>query len=356
MKKFTVILFTTILLIVSLFLPSSAADVSDDFITYSYLRKYIKMDTSETVGWDSYLASDSASSTVLMPPMTAMYFCSTEVSFDRSPFQIFHTYHFTWTYEVPKNFPNAWSLNGLRVLEFKNYSSFKVDPSDPLYSTECGNMAPTTRVFSSSANNGTATLDVVFTIEDETSYNMIVPMLLYANTSTTDTYAGRIVLSSVEVFDDFAQEEYDRLSYELQQEIKTTIEDGFSAVDEDLDAISGTLTDIESALTSTIVPPDTSSLDEDIDTYTELESDIFDSIYQPIELPDGTVITTDENTLQSLHSWIMDRWNAPGYNADFGLELSSFFEVFMPYIGIVVYMSLLLGLAIAWLTGRRLSG
>lgn len=356
MKKITVILFTSILLVVSLILPTAAADVSDDFITYSYLRKYIEFTSGDSVGWDSYLASDNASSTVALPPLTAMYFMTTEVSVDRSPFQIFHTYHFTFSYEVPDEFPNAWSLAGLRVLEFKNYSNFKVDPSDVNYSTEIGNMAPTTRVFSSSANNGSATLDVVFTVEEETAYNVIAPMLLYANTSDTETYGGRIVLTSVEVFDDFAQEEYDRLCYELQQEIQATVEEGFKAVDEDFEAVKGTLTDIESALTTTTATPDTSTLDEDIEDYTAIESDIFDQIYQPIELPDGTVITTDENTLQSLHTWISDRWNAPGYNADFGLELSAFFEVFMPYIGIVVYMSLLLGLAIAWLTGRRLSG
>lgn len=197
------------------------------------------------------------------------------------------------------------------------------------------------------ASSGSAIVDIVFYYDGTDNYNVIAPMVYCINRSSEPAMFN-VESCTVEAYYDHDQIKYDTLVYNQQTAIKNAIEEGFKDTNASLDEINNTLTG-----DGEYTPPDP-ELNSSISDLSDKEDELNELISAPITLPDGSVIQMDENSLESIKLYIKTAYDAPEYDATAGQQYSKVFEVFMPYLGTVVFLSLFLGLGIAFLTGRRL--
>ena len=233
-----------------------------------------------------------------------------------------------------------------------NLNNFIDDPYNQDYSSYMMTFSKSTYAFTHDPSSGKINLEIVLHITKENDFTCIVPFIQIANT-TSKNLVGSLKLTTVEVYSDFAQENYDRLTYNLIEQLKQTVDDAFKKTDAKLDDIKGVGEDIKAALEKEY-SPDSSGLDGKVDNLNELEGDIYAQLMTPIRLTDGTVIQVDSNTLANIYEYMSGKFTPVTYSPDFGHELNDFFDVFMPYVGIPITLSLTLGVILAWLTGKRI--
>lgn len=147
---------------------------------------------------------------------------------------------------------------------------------------------------------------------------------------------------------DYDQAFYNAQSNILQQEIKDSITTGFGEV-------NGNLQDIEDILTTAPdIKENDTGLDDSVSNLIDVEESIQDGLNQVINLPDGTHMQIDAHTLANIRTWWSDYYNAPEYESQVGLLYNRVFDVFMPYVGTIVFISLILSIGLGFL-GRRYS-
>lgn len=271
-------------------------------------------------------------------------------------FKQFYTYKLTFTLLNQKTSSStlydSMTFNGVYFTNESYWTEFCDDPyvDDGVISSSIGDIAKdvnVTFVTDTSVTGllkGTAT--VIFTCSADTDMNIIAPFIYGHNTT-----AGALTvtsITSIEMYRDYDQQVYQDLVYQQQQAIKNEIEKGF-------DQTNDSLGEIKDALTGDGVydPPDP-SFQQGIDNLGDKEAEVMENITQPIKLPNGTTVQIDQNTLNTLKVYYNTAYNAPTYEETMGDQIEKIFDIFMPYLGTVIYLSLFLGLAIAFLTGRRL--
>lgn len=187
---------------------------------------------------------------------------------------------------------------------------------------------------------------VIFSCNKETDNNILAPFVYAHNTEDDAVCIASIV--NIEVYKDYDQQVYQDLVYKQQEAIKNEIEQGFSQTNDSLGEIKDALTG-----DGEYTPPDP-QFQQGVDNLGDKEAEIMENITEPIKLPNGTTVQIDQNTLNTLKVYYNTAYNAPTYEETMGDQIEKIFDVFMPYVGTVIYLSLFLGLAIAFLTGRRL--
>lgn len=361
MKKYICILMILIMA-ASLPLSASASELEDTF-TFEYLF-YNSLNVT-TNAWEydvfsSALPHDDAVSTVVwpsgVPAQSLAYVVPVVTNANDIPLKKYHTYKFTLTATVPDGIL-SWMLGTFKLVTAAETSdgSFLDFPTD--FGTNLSD-----KVFEHSqiyqrntTDDNTIYLEVLLHVDKDTEYIGFMPIFMYPNAGNTE--ASTIMYFSIDpvsVVVDYDQEYYNAEILKVQQEIKNSVDSGFSEVNGNLEKIDGTLNDIENALVSDPNhTPDTSTLGEDVGELTEVEGQINEAITKPLTLPDGSTIQTDADTLINIRDWLKSYYHAPEYDADVGKEYARVFETFMPYLGSVIFISLLLGLILAFLTGRR---
>lgn len=256
----------------------------------------------------------------------------------------FYTYHIKFSFNISTSHETGtFSYIDTYMCDLDDLSDFLVHPrSYPKVSS----FSETSFLYQA-ASSGTATLDIVFYYDSADNYNVLAPMVYCINRSSEPAFFS-VESCTVEAYYDYDQTTYQSMVYNQQTAIKNAIEEGFKDTNASLDEINNTLTG-----DGEYTPPDP-ELNSSISDLSDKEDELNELITAPIELPDGTVIQTDANSIESIKLYIQTAYDAPEYDATAGQQYSKVFEVFMPYLGTVVFLSLFLGLGIAFLTGRRL--
>lgn len=156
---------------------------------------------------------------------------------------------------------------------------------------------------------------------------------------------------------------YDELVLEQISGIKSSVDSGFQQAHQDAEMLNGTLNQIDDnldAMHNTLIGDpsnavDTSTLGSDLDEYADVEAEINNAIMQPITLPDGSQIQTDPSTLLELKSWILSEYDVQNYDPGVGSLINRVFDSFLPAMGSVIFLSLSLGIIVAFLASRRFS-
>ena len=344
MKKYICILMIVIM-VTSLSLSAGAENV--DITNWGYVYGTYSIATQTYGNWITGQAYDSLpwDVTIDLSDRTLLYVASLDYITDKTPFEQFYTYHFTYSLTTNENI-SSWLLSSVKTSTYAGMAQYRQDPLNKGVALDDIFEYSSVYVKNTTANN-TIKLDVIFSVTTQTDYCTIFPLFLYANASSSSVSGLTIQLDSFTAVRDYDQEFYNSESAKLQQEIKDSIDSGFADVNGNLEDIEGILSEDPSHT------PDTSTLGEDIDELADIDAEINAAITKPITLPDGTTIQTDANTLSSIKDWMISTYNAPEYDSTAGEQYARVFEVFMPYLGSVIFISLLLGLVIAFLTGRR---
>lgn len=271
-------------------------------------------------------------------------------------FKKFYTYKFSYTLVLQKDsshtpFDSITYYDTYLFLDNK-WVEFLSDPyaGDGLNSTNIGDIATDidySLVYDKSNDSVyRATFTLIFNCNTDTSLNVITPFFYGHN--PVDENLITIGAVNIEVYKDYEQQVYQDLVYQQQQAIKNEIEKGFEQTNDSLG-------EIKDALTGDGVydPPDP-DFQDGVDNLGSKEEEIMDSISQPIKLPNGSTVQVNQDTLNTLKVYYDTAYNAPTYEETMGDQIEKIFDIFMPYLGTVIYLSLFLGLAIAFLTGRRL--
>lgn len=169
---------------------------------------------------------------------------------------------------------------------------------------------------------------------------------LYMPISAMTEFNGNFTINQFAGWIDPDGGTYDQVVVEGLVNINNTLEDINAAVDSFRSDINNTLTGDPSDY------QDNSGVFDVVDDLTDKEDEINDLIYTPVTLPDGTIVNIDSNTLNNFKDYIYSHYDPVDYDSSVGSELTKVFETFMPYVGVVVFLNLMLGAVLAFLRGR----
>lgn len=335
-----------LLLLLSTVLVAGAENV--DITNYGYVYGTRDISTGNMSNWVTGQAYDTLPWDVelTLPGRTLFYVSSLDFITDKTPFEQFYTYHFSYTLTTNENI-SSWLLSSVKTSTYAGMAQYRQNPLDN--GIELNKVFEYSSVFvKNTSTSNQLKLDIIFSVTDQTNYCTILPLFLYSNAATTSISGMKLQLDNFTAVRDYDQEYYNAQSHILQQEIKDSITSGFGEV-------NGNLQDIEDILTTAPgIQENDTGLDSAVSDLVDLENEIQDGLEQIISLPDGTQIQIDSHTLGNIGSWIKDYYKAPEYEADVGLLYNKVFDVFMPYVGTIIFISLMLSIALGFL-GRRYS-
>lgn len=121
------------------------------------------------------------------------------------------------------------------------------------------------------------------------------------------------------------------------------IKDGISG-------ITGALDDVKDTLVGEPIE-DNTGFSEELIELKEVEDSIQDAVFNNMNI-DGTSIAIDGDVLTNIKHYLVNKFNPQDYEAVAGVQITRVFEAFMPYMGIVVWFNLALGLALGFIRGR----
>lgn len=81
------------------------------------------------------------------------------------------------------------------------------------------------------------------------------------------------------------------------------------------------------------------------------ENAVNEKIYADLTLPDGSTVGVDGNSLSNIRFFFEGQYGQYKYNNSAGNMYAQIIETFMPYVGMAVFMSLMLGVALGFLRG-----
>lgn len=335
-----------LLLLLSTVLVVGAENV--DITNYGYVYGTRDISTGTLSNWVTGQAYDTLPWDVELelPGRTLFYVSSLDYITDKTPFEQFYTYHFTYTLTTKENI-SSWLLASVKTSTYAGMAQYRQNPLDK--GTEISSVFDFSSVFvKNTSTSNELKLDIIFSVTEQTDYCTILPQFLYSNSATTSITGMKLQLDNFTAVRDYDQEYYNAQSHILQQEIKDSITTGFGEV-------NGNLQDIEDILTTAPgIQENDTGLDGSVSELIGVEESIQDGLNQVISLPDGTQMQIDSNTLLNIRSWWSDYYKAPEYEAEVGLLYNRVFDVFMPYVGTIVFISLILSIGLGFL-GRRYS-
>lgn len=193
---------------------------------------------------------------------------------------------------------------------------------------------------------GLVQLVIVFHITKDlpADYYYVAPFIYF-------TGASQFVLSNYRItgYIDPDLGVYENLILGQLDDIKGAINDASDQAHQDSLAEQSWLQQIEAALNGgTEDHPDTDSSDE----LAGIEGDIMDNV-SSVTLPNGTTISASSNVFEQLDDWIKTEYSPVEFDEDASSVFTELFDVFMPYVGIVIFLNLTLALGISFLSGRR---
>lgn len=346
-KSIKIICCICIILTLHLFilLPVSAAETYPlTFKTNLSIYKYSEFDNSE---FNFKTNGDDGGYTRTLDPMAQFWYAPVFYTSDDSYLKQFYTYHIKFSFNIADGFHETGTFSYIETYLCDRSTDFADFLVHPRSYPKVSSFTDSSFLYTA-ASSGTATLDIVFYYDGEEKYNVLAPMV-YCINRNSDSAVFNVSSCTVEAYYDYDQTTYQAMVYNQQTAIKNAIEEGFADTNASLEEINNTLTG-----DGEYTPPDP-ELDSSISDLSDKEDELNELITAPIELPDGTVIQTDANSIENIKLYIKTAYNAPEYDKTAGQQYTKVFEVFMPYLGTVVFLSLFLGLGIAFLTGRRLN-
>lgn len=137
----------------------------------------------------------------------------------------------------------------------------------------------------------------------------------------------------------------------------TVVVEGLLNINNSLEDINNSVESFREDVNNSLVGdpsdyPDNSGVGDAAEDLIDKEEEINDLIYTPVTMPDGTVINVDSNTINNFREYIYSTYDPIDYDSSAGSELAKIFETFMPYVGVVVFLNLMLGAVLAFLRGR----
>lgn len=193
---------------------------------------------------------------------------------------------------------------------------------------------------------GLVQLEIVFHVTRDlpADYYYIAPFIYFTGAST-------FVLNNYRItgYIDPDLGVYENLIMGQLDDIKGAINDAADQAHQDSIDEQSWLQKIEAAINGGSEDhPNTGSLDE----LSGIEGDIMDNV-STVTLPNGTTVSASGNIFSELDSWLKSEYSPVEFDEEASSVFTEFFDVFMPYVGIVIFLNLTLALGISFLSGRR---
>lgn len=140
---------------------------------------------------------------------------------------------------------------------------------------------------------------------------------------------------------------------QLQIQIAKQQQESLDQINGKLDGIGNQIGDIGDQLTG---DPndylDNSGFDDAAGDLEDLEGQISDQISQDITDSDGNTYEVNGELIGGLKENFFDRWDPQDYEASAGREIARIFELFYPYVGVAIFLNLMLAVILSFLRGR----
>lgn len=282
------------------------------------------------------------------------FIMSDESLTDDIMFKAGYTYNISYDMGFRSNVPYSHGFID-KIAVCSNVSEFTTFANDPIeYSNILDNYVSGltySYVFDDSSNIGT--LNFIFNCTRDVSINeftCISPLFFLYTENGDDSVDLYSIGFECEGFYDRDQLLYEDLVLQNQNQIKDSIVSGFEETNSNLSDIKDALTgDGDYNFTAN------DELDSMNQIQSELEYEILDQLFNnTITLPNGDTISSDNINYNDIYISIEQTYNAPVFEQEMAHQIDKIFNIFMPYLGTVLFLSLTLGLCIAFLTGRRL--
>lgn len=181
--------------------------------------------------------------------------------------------------------------------------------------------------------------------------------MLFTSVGTLDE-SDRLEFLSFQAWTDESLSIYEDLINGQLTDINSSIKDLESSVNDAADQAHDDAEDIKDGLSgihdTLIGDPyqDNTGFNDELDNLKDIEQSIQDAVFNDITASDGTTIKIDGNVLTNIKNYLVTNFNPQDYDSTAGAQISTVFETFIPYFGIVVWFNLALGLALGFIRGR----
>lgn len=188
----------------------------------------------------------------------------------------------------------------------------------------------------------------VFSTKAGVSTSRYCGMLLNCN-GTLDSN-DRLSFISVQAWSDETLSIYEDLVSGKLSDIESSINDVNSSIINGFDGLQGSLDSIEDSLIGPEVETDP-SLDNATDELEDLQAEVDRLISNQTHNDESFAVNT--GSLDTIKNYIFSNYHPEDYSGDVGSEISKVFNLFMPYVGIVVWINLTLGVALSFIRGHQ---
>lgn len=191
-------------------------------------------------------------------------------------------------------------------------------------------------------------IQFVFSTKSGIEDDKFCGMLLFSNGSIDED--DRLEFISVQAWSDESLSIYEELVSGQLKDINDSINNVNGSIIDGFDGIQESLDDLNDTLIGPEVNVDP-SLDNATDELEDLQSEVDRLISNQTHNDESFAVNT--GSLDTIKNYIFSNYHPEDYNGDVGSEISKVFNLFMPYVGIVVWINLTLGVALSFIRGHQ---
>lgn len=173
-------------------------------------------------------------------------------------------------------------------------------------------------------------------------------MLLFSNGVLQ--ISDRLEFISVQAWSDESLSIYEELVSGQLKDINDSINNVNGSIIDGFDGIQESLDDLNDTLIGPEVNVDP-SLDNATDELEDLQAEVDRLISNQTHNDESFSVNT--GSLDTIKNYIFSNYHPEDYNSDVGSEISKVFNLFMPYVGIVVWINLTLGVSLSFIRGHQ---
>lgn len=154
---------------------------------------------------------------------------------------------------------------------------------------------------------------------------------------------------NLSIYEDLVAGKLDDINGSIQ-DVGNKVDEVGDKVDQAADQITGALDDLNDTMVGDPIE-DNTGFSEQLTELKDIEDEIQDTVFNNITA-DNVTIAFDGDVLTNIRHYLVNKFDPQDFEASVGTQIAAIFEIFMPYVGIVVWFNLALGLALGFVRGR----
>lgn len=197
--------------------------------------------------------------------------------------------------------------------------------------------------------NGSRTYKVTFAFTTNIGVSNVEAAAICMPSSGYLSNEDNVKITTFKAYSDPVGDTFNQLQIQIAQKQQESLDQ----INGKLDGIGTQLGDISDQLTGDPNSyQDNSGFDDAAGDLEDLEGQISDQISQDITDSDGNSYEVNGELIGGLKENFFDRWDPQDYEATVGREIARIFELFYPYVGVAIFLNLMLAVILSFLRGR----